>query len=241
MKTSFYFVLWIIVCMCLLCSTNEFVHENTAFISTIIVFCLYWVISTRASSQSYLLYERKLLRVRSLNNSIDNISNTNERGLNLSSLFCYGVVLFFVISLIFIGYNLVHYSVLDYWWGQTDWFCFIIFAIFSLKISLDMPFRRDNFFEPNTIDETHFLEYKKHVTHSIPKKFRFYKKVNTIFSISATILGVLIGCCAIYFFLTNREIRLETQEIGIACTFYIYGSLAAYYGIKDIISCIRSY
>lgn len=237
MKTSFYLVIWIIICICLLlCNTNEFVRENIAIISTIIVLGLLWVINTRLSSQLYLLHERKLLRVRSLSYNIDNISKTNERVPNLSSFIRYGRVIFFVISLIFIGYNLVYYRVLDYWWGLTDWFGFIIFTIFSLQIIFKTPFRRDDISESNIINETHVIEYKKHVISSIPKCFLFYKKLNIFFSILATLLGILIGVCAIYLFVIHKETRLVTPTIGLACAFYIYGTLATYFGIKDFLS-----
>ena len=243
MKTSFYLALWLILQFISLQIDSYFINLYVARafieIDVVIVLILYWIINHTSSSQQYCWYETKL---RGLKNSGQEQQGNNvhsKNSLRLSYFFNTLVITAFCISAIFIAWTLYHVRVSD-WWGRVDWICLIIYVIFTCRIvskSIDNIYNLRKSYLPHTIDSSHKEEYINRVSNHIPQKFVFYQSLNMVSSIISFILGVIIFSAAIYLFLTH----FEKRAIGVACIFYMYGSLATYFGIKDIIATTQNF
>lgn len=167
---------------------------------------------------------------------------TNART-SLSCLFNTLIIAYFIISIILIAWTLYKAQVMNYWWGQIDWIGLVIFVLFSYRIIIQHTDNLDSNRSANStllveklnpIDETYLRDLIDFVKRHKPQKI--YLQLNLVFSIFSILLGCTLGMAAIYLFLAHDEDR----AIGIACIFYLYGSLATYYGIKDLITTTNS-
>ena len=242
MKTSFYFVLWIILQYIFLQIDNYFVPyfvsvyiERAYFeIDIVIVLILYWIINHTSSSQQYCWYETELRRLNNFGHEHIRNKFRSQSSKRLSYSLNTLVIVGFCFSIIFIAWTLYHAHVSDLW-GRIDWICVIIFLFFTCRIvskSIDNIYDLRHSYLPNSIDSSQKEEYINQVYNHTHQKFIFYQRLNIVSSIISFILGVIIFSAAIYLFLTHCEKR----AIGVACIFYIYGSLATFFGIKDFVT-----
>lgn len=235
MKTSFYLALWaIIILLSRLIIPYEYIPnvEITYITTIIIVTCLYWIINHTRSAQEYFLYETKLQRIRTFE-SIPNIYESNTKRLSFYFLW-YLTIVYFGISVIAITWTLFCLNVKD-WWIRIDWLGLITFFVFATLIIIRGVRVINNRKSSNHIvlpDVKHQEEYINHVKSTMSKNFYRFNLLNMIFGIFSIILGLLVLSSAVYLFVTHEENR----AIGLACIFYLYGSLATYFGIKDIIT-----
>ena len=242
MKTSFYFVLWIVLQYIFLqidnCFVPVFIERAYFEIDIVIVLILYWIINHTSSSQQYCLYEAKLRRIKNFGHEHIRNNFRSKRSMRLSYSLNTLVIAGFCFSVIFIAWTLYHVHVSD-WWGRIDWIGLIIYLFFTCWIvskSIDNIYNLRHSYLPNSIDSSQKEEYINQVYNHTPQKFIFYQRLNIISSIISFILGVIIFSAAIYLFLTHCEKR----AIGVACIFYIYGSLAIFYGLTDFVSVIQN-
>lgn len=243
MKTSFYFVIWAVILFIFLqfimpWNITRYEFEITCFI----VFCIYWILNHLPSSQNRFLYEKKLRRAKIIERK-ETGGETNSK-ISIFHLFNALIITFFIISTIFIAWTLCHIQVSD-WWGLVDWIGLVIFVFFSYKIIIrhidklyEHRYVNSMFSEVHIkpIDNVHNREFIDHVKSSEPRNFKLYQQANIVFAVVSILLGCAIGFAAIYLFLTHNENR----AVGVASILYLYGSLAAYYGVKDLISSVQS-
>lgn len=239
MKTSFYFVLWtIIIVLVRITLPYEYLPsvEVTFNMTCIFVICLYWVINHMLSIQMCNLYETKLQRVKSFKTG-SNIPESRLKQLTFSAL-SYFTVAYFIISVMAITWTIYRINVKD-WWIRLDWLGLIIFIAFSVIIinrTIRMENSRKSPNQPELPDSKHQIEYTNHVKSSEPEIFRSYNLLSIISAIFSISFGLFTLCSSVYLFFTH----IQKNAIGLACIFYLYGSLAAYYGIKDLISSLQN-
>lgn len=250
MKTSFFFVLWIILQFIFLQIDSAFINYYISWniaryqfeITCAIVFCIYWILSHGCFSQNLFLYEKKLLRAEKLERHEETIGHNDKMW--WSYIFNVMVIAYFTMSSIFIAWTLYQAHVAS-WWGRIVWVGFVIYVLFSCRIILQYINRIDSLKYKESMppvekltaaDEVHIRDFIDHVKSSIPRNFKLTQKLNIVFSILSLLLGGAIGVAAIYLFSTHNGNRV----IGVASIFYLYGSLAIYYGIKDLYSSIQS-
>lgn len=251
MKTSFYFVLWsFIIFISMLIYTQVipipllipvpiavFISRIDFEIACVIVLGLYWIINRRLSSKEYLLYETKLRRKENFERRLENTNSTsNSRILRLYFINAI-IIAYFSVSAICISWIIYQIHVTD-WWGCIDWIGLIIYVIFTYFIIIKCIENINSQRHPNIISKSEYnhQERKKYVDFSKPRMFKSYQLLNTIFAIISTFSGIVIFSSGLYLFLTENEY----QAIGLACIFYLYGSLATYFGVKDLVTTIRT-
>ena len=240
MKTSFYFVLWILIYFVLLPCRVEFITHNAVIGVSIIVLVIYWLISCNGSSQESLLYERKLQRAKKIEEN-GHISNSYKS--IIVRILCIFIIVIYIFSVTALAWilNRIHTRDND-WWIQTDWIGFFIYALFTFRIFFkqialsEFLIHSEN---SSKTDESHITEYRNHVMASRPKLFKLYQALNLLSSLLATIFGIIFVGVSCYFFF-GPAVTYEEKCVGLACIFYMYGSLAAFFGVKDFISVIHS-
>lgn len=240
MKTSFYFVLWFVICFILLLFRIEFITNNAVIGVSVLVLIFYWIINCNKSSQESLLYEKKLRRINHL--AENNHSSNAQKKAKYSRIIRLLIITYFTLSVPALACILYRIQIrANDWWMRTDWIGFMIYFLFTCKIVFRLiRFSKGlNHTEKSSVtDENHITEYRNHVITSIPKQVRLFQRLNLSFATLSILLGIIVVGVSIYLF-TRPAVRLELQCIGLACIAYIYGSLATYFGVKDLISCIQ--
>ncbi len=64
----------------------------------------------------------------------------------------------------------------------------------------------------------------------------YSKNISVLFSICSFLIGGFLWISAIYIFFSHQGNR----EIGVASIFYLYGSPAIYYGVRDLLTSIQA-
>lgn len=240
MKTSFYFVLWFVICFILLLFRIEFITNNAVIGVSVLVLIFYWIINCNKSSQESLLYEKKLRRITHLEEN--NHSSNAQKKAKYSRIIHLLIITYFTLSVPALAWILYRIQIrANDWWIRTDWIGFMIYFLFTCKIVFRLiGFSKGlNHTEKSSVtDENHITEYRNHVISSIPNQFKLYQMLNLSFSILSILLGIISIGVSIYLFI-GPAVWYELQCVGLACISYIYGSLSTYFGAKDLISCIH--
>jgi len=70
-----------------------------------------------------------------------------------------------------------------------------------------------------------------------PRYFNVFQWISIILASIAALLGLGYIILGAIIFLTNYQ--MEAQ--ALACMYFLYGSLAAYFGVKDFITILQSF
>ena len=248
MRTSFYFVLWILIYPLLGMINNAFILNNSFFVALLIVWGVSWWLN-RAMPHT-LQYER-MTRVAPI---LEEIYTGNVRAfrkrltrdMSVESI----TALYFCITAV-----VVIISALK---GDTgDWLALIIFAFFafvavtrsvqlinawySLKADPTPSRCREIVEKTYRIPYAKFYERRKNGTYADvlpprPKYFRWFQ----IFSLIGAVAAFLLGMIYIISSIAGMMGRSSFIINAISGMYFLYGSLAAYFGIKDAVSIIGS-
>ena len=247
MKTSFYFVLWILIYPILGLLNNSFI-ENNAFI---LAFAVVWGLSLLLNQimPNTLSYERALNVAPILEDAYTgNVASFSKR-LSKDATIELVTAIYFIVTTIVIAIAIFKA-------GVNNWIALLIFGFFTFgaisrsarlikaKINLKNNPNPEQYME--IAEETYKLDYASyyeahngadysHMMPEKPKYFKIFQVCSTIISAICTLLGaayIILG--VILFF--GQPIEVQT----IAGMYFLYGTLATYFGIKDFISGVSS-
>ena len=253
MKTSFYFVLWFVIYPILGQFNNSFIDNNAFVIALAIVWGLSWLLNKIMPKT--LAYERATQVFPILENVYTgNVASFKKRLARRSYIEVITAIYFSITTLV------IAIAVIKF--GINDWISLAIFLFFtiatvsrsSILLKATMQLKGNPTPEQcmEIVDETYKLDYNSYFEmrsmaaydEIFPPKPTFFK-VFIIFSIIIAIIVAFFGLylCIIdgFVLLTFQTLEIPDEELAFAGMYFLYGTLAAYYGIKDIISCIRSY
>ena len=244
MKTSFYFVLWILIYPILGLLNNTFIDNNAFLVALAVVWGLSWLLN-RLMPET-LSYERVSELVPILEDVYtDNVPSFSKR-LTRESSIAVVTAIYFAVTTIVIG--IATFAI-----GINDWIALIVFVIFTIasigkatnlmkaKSSLNENPTKEHCVEIATeiykLDYAFYYDQRKDVSHKemLPQRPRHFKAFQ-IFSLIIAAIAALLG---LYFIISAILIivRLSSFEAGAyAGMYFLYGSLAIYFGIKDMIS-----
>lgn len=249
MKTSFYFVLWIFIYPLLGLINNSFIDNNSFFVAIAVVWGVSWLLN-RLMPET-LTYERMSEEVPILENVYTgNVSAFGKR-LSRETMIETVTAIYFLVTTFVIGMAVFKY-------GINDWFALVVFAFFTYgaisratnlnkaRVSLKENPLPEQCME--IADETYKLDYasyyeaRQNTTYEqmLPPRPRLFKAF-LIFSIVLASIAILMG----FFFIATAIITMldelsVTTEV-LAGMYFLYGSLASYFGIKDFTSIIQSF
>ena len=247
MKTSFYFVLWILIYPILGLLNNSFI-DNYAFI---VALAVVWGVSLLLNQimPNTLTYERALNVAPILEDAYTgNVASFSKR-LSKDATIELVTAIYFIVTTIVIAIAIFKA-------GVNDWIALLIFGFFTFgaisrsarlikaKINLKNNPNPEQCME--IAEETYKLDYASyyeahngadysHMMPEKPKHFKIFQVCSTIISAICTLLGaayIILG--VILFF--GQPIEVQT----IAGMYFLYGTLATYFGIKDFISGVSS-
>lgn len=247
MKTSFYFVLWIIIYPLLGLLHNEFISNNSFFVALILIWVLSWFLNRNMPDT--LRFERMstaypILEDVYKGNVVSFMKNLGRRALTetvMSLYFCLAVVVILATSLR----------------GGSGIFELVIFGFFAIGIIVNSSRLVNAYFRLKrnpTPDEcaliaedtyklnyTAYYEQRQGRTYAnmFPPRPGSYKGF-LVFSAVVAVIAVVLGVITIIFaVITSYSYR--SVDAGIMSSMYfLYGGLAVYFGLRDLLSCLRS-
>lgn len=247
MKTSFYFVLWILIYPVLGLFNNSFIDNNAFIVALAIVWGLSWLLNRMMPDT--LTYERASQIAPILEDVYTgNVSSFRKRLVRESNIETITAIYFTVTTIVI--------ALAIFKTGVNDWIALVIFGFFTYgaisrsfsliraKATLKSNPTSEQCME--IADETYKLDYasyyeaRKSVPYddtlpARPRHFNAFKVVSIIFACIASLLGVLYIILGVLIMFSQT-----TLEAGaLAGMLFLYGSLAAYFGVKDIVSCLH--
>lgn len=248
MRTSFYFVLWILIYPILGLLDSSMIDNNAFFVALIAVWGISWLLG-RLMPET-LAYER-VSQVAPIFEDVytGNVGSFKKR-LSQNAIVETVTSAYFVVSTVVIGYAV--FSA-----GVNDWIALGVFLLFTFSsISganklLNANYKlKDN---PNPeqcaeiAEETYKLDYSSYYedrqNHSYeemlpprPKHFKAFQIFSIVMAIVATVLGIIYLSLGIGVMLASQGAAAK----ALAGMYFLYGSLATYFGIKDIITIVQA-
>lgn len=248
MKTSFYFVLWILIYPILGLFNNSFIDKNAFIVALAIVWGLSWLLNRIMPNT--LTYERVSQVAPILEDvytsNVDSFKKRLVRESNIETV----TAIYFTVTTVVIALAIFKAGVND--WIALVIFCFFTYGAISRSISL---IRAKATLKSNPTpeqcmeiaDETYKLDYASYYdAHNgvsyqdmfppKPKYFKAFRVFSVVISAIASLLGLLYIILGVLIMLSQT-----TLEAGaVAGMYFLYGSLAAYFGVKDSVSCLHT-
>lgn len=246
MKTSFYFVVWIVIYPLLGLIGSQWIDDNAFFVALICVWALSWFLN-RSMPQT-LAFERALTNARILDQVYSgNIEGFRKRLARMSMVEFFSAVYFgvaFIVAILFLFQD-----------GSSGIFELIVFGLLAggtlvraSKLQKQALRLRNNpvpqesiaIAEEMGMDYSSYYDDRQHlgdgaIMPPAPKGFAAFQVFSLIVSIICTILGVVFIVISLITIIGGGT--FDSTSYGIMAL--LYGSLAAYYGAKDCISSIQ--
>lgn len=248
MKTSFYFVLWILIYPILGLFRNEVIYEHSFFIALVVVYGISWMLNR--SMPKTLLYE-KVSYVASI---LENVYTGNVRSfakrLSKDAIVETVTAVYFCITTVVLEIAVLKTGVND-WFALLVFFFFMAGAIIRSSRLVNAYFRLKSNPTPEQCMEiaenTYKMDYASYYEvrfetdydEMFPPRPRYYKAFQLI-SIIIAIFAILLG---LFYILSGIWIMIEGSsfEVGaVAGMYFLYGTLATYFGVKDVINIANS-
>lgn len=247
MKTSFYFVVWIVIYPLMGLLGNQWINSNSFLVALVAVWGLSWLINR--SMPHIIAYERRLSYARIM----DEVYTGNVEGFR-KRIERMTVVEF--VSALYFGVTFVFTVVLMFKAGVPDWLALIVFGLLAagtiIKASrlqqAALRLRRNPVQDESiavsrqTLGmnyEAYYNERHNNPGGSLlppaPPGFKSFQILSLVMAVVCGILGVLFIVLAIISFGGSSIFGLRGQGI----ISLLYGSLAAYFGCKDCIDIIN--
>lgn len=243
MKTSFYFVVWIVIYPLLGFLGNAWIDEHSFFVALICVWALSWFLNQVMPET--IAYERKFSLAQIMNEVYTCNVDGFRRRLSRMSMIEFIGLLYFVATFLF---TLFIMKV----GGSTGIFELIVFGLLAagtiintVKLQKYSRQLRKNpdpqesvaIVEEMGMDYTTYYEERQNSDQNAlvppaPRNFSIFQIFSLIAAGICTLLGIVFIILAILYFVGNTS--FGATSFGIM--FLLYGSLATYYGIKDCIS-----
>lgn len=248
MKTSFYFVIWIVIYPILGLFHNSIIEEHSFFIALVAVWGLSWLLNR--TMPETLTYEH-VSQVAPVMEDIytGNVSSFSMRIAGTSAEEGVGS-LYFIVTSIVLAYVTVFME-------GGDWFALLIFVFFAIgSISRFIQFfKAGRQIKQNPTPQEcmavasrlYQLDYEAYyngrqnatceqMLPSRPPRFKAFMVVSTVIAVIAGLLGLGNIVLGAIIMLSESSFAVG----ALAGMYFLYGSLALYFGIKDSINCIRT-
>jgi len=248
MKTSFYFVLWILIYPILGLINNSFIDNNAFIVALAIVWGLSWLLNRMMPDT--LTYER-VSQVAPILEDVytGNVASFKKRLVRESNIETLTAI-YFTVSTAVIALAIFKA-------GANDWIALVIFGFFtygaisrSVSITRAKATLKSNPTPEQCMeiaDETYKLDYASYYdAHNgvsyqdmLPAKPRYFTAFK-VFSIVTASIASLLGLLYIILGVLIMLSQTNLEAGAIAGMYFLYGSLAAYFGVKDFVSCLHT-
>lgn len=248
MKTSFYFFLWIIIYPLLGLIHSPWIYQNSFIVALFVVWVLSWILNKNMPDT--LRYE-KVSEMTAIMEEVYNgdISAFRTR-LSRKVTIDFITAVYMGVAFVFILFSMIRGG------GADDWIALLIFGFFAFgTISRAVKLNQVNFrlkYNPTreecakAIEEIYRVDYSSYHNARMytnaeamlpprPKNFKIFQIFSLIIAIICALFGLFYLIMSIILLAENRS----AEAISGGIMYFLYGSLAAYFGIKDSVDCIN--
>lgn len=248
MKTSFYFVLWILIYPILGLLDNSFVNENAFVIALIVVWGLSWLLNRMMPE--IITYDNALQAAPILEDIYtDDIRSFGKR-LSRDAIIETITSVYFILTTFVI-------CIVMFKLGGSDWIGLVVFGFLAygaIARSIRLMRARTSLKSNPTVEEcmniagdTYGLDYASYYAahvdatyeEMLPPKPRYFR----VFQIFSFIVSVVCALLGLLYVILGLTIMLSETSVGagaLAGMYFLYGALATYFGIKDLISSVKN-
>lgn len=248
MKTSFYFVLWIIIYPILGLFNNSFIIDNSFVVAIAVVWGLSWLLNRMMPDT--LTYER----VSQIAPVMENVYTGNVEAfikrLRTETRIETFTSIYFLVTTAVIAYAVFKA-------GVNDWIALIVFGFFtfgaisrSISLSKALSSVKSNPTPEQcaeTAEEVYKLDYVAYydgrqsypyeqMLPPRPRHFKTFQFFSIVLAGICSLLGLLYIVFAAVVLIGSTSLATD----AVAGMYLLYGSLSAYFGIKDFSSIIQS-
>lgn len=248
MKTSFYFVLWIIIYPILGLFNNDFIVNNSFVVAIAAVWGLSWLLNRMMPETQ--TYER----VSQIAPIMENVFTGNV-GAFIKRLRTETRIETFTSIYFLVTTAVIAYAVFKA--GVNDWIALIVFGFFtfgaisrSITLGKALTSVKSNPTPAQcaeTAEEVYKLDYaayyegRQSCTYNqmlpeCPRHFKAFQIFSIVIAGICSLLGFLYIVLAAVVMIGSTSFATD----AVAGMYLLYGSLAAYFGIKDFVSIIKS-
>lgn len=246
MKTSFYFFLWIIIYPLLGLLHNPWVYQNSFIVALIAVWGLSWLLN-RLMPET-LRYERAATSATILEEVYSGNVAAVKRRLSRNVTIDFVSAIYFGVTFVFILFSMVKGS-------ADDWIGLLIFGFFAF-VTISSAFRLNQAYSQlkrnptpdecvNVVENLYKMDYASYYEgrlhasslEMLPPRPRYFTAFQIVSLIIAILCG-LLGIVTLIYAIIILSLQHSPEAISAGIMYFLYGSLAAYYGIKDTISSI---
>ena len=247
MKTSFYFVIWIIIYPLLGLLHNPVIMENSFIVALVAVWGLSWLLNR--SMPETLRYEAAVARVTILEEIYSGNAETLRKRLARQTMVQFITAVYFGATFVFVLYSILQHS------DANDWIALVLFGLFAFgainsavtlnkakwQITADPSPESCN----EVVRKVYRMDFDSYRTHRsmsslsemlppAPPHIKAFRIFSIIIAIICALLGIiyLIRGILIFAFMNSGA------GISAGIMYFLYGSLAAYFGTKDTIDLI---
>lgn len=253
MKTSFYFVLWILIYPILEFIDINFINNNSFLVALVTILGTSWLI--KRTIPNVITYNRASEIAPILEDVYtENIAAFKKR-LSRQTIIEVVTSIYFIVTIAVIIFAMIKTS-------NSDWFALIVFGFFafsaisrSFTLMKALNNLKNDFTSEicmNIAKDTYKLDYSSYYearqtsTYSemLPSRPRFYKVfqiASLVIAIICTVLGLLYLREVLFGFICAILDDPKPGFVTLLGMYSLYGSLASYFGIKDIMSCIQHF
>lgn len=241
MKTSFYFIIWIIIYPLLGLLHNVWIDQNAFIVALLIVWGLSWLLNR--SMPRTLRYERVLGASRIMEDIYTRNFSSFKKRLHREMLMQFLTAIYFGATLVFIGLTFYRRS-------SVEWFELLIFSFFAIA-SINSAYQynraynevRDNENSDTCISvaqKLYRLNYNSYYSQRAgasefrtvlppePRNFRAFQIFSFIVAVVCGLLALGVLIMAIFMFISD-----EPKALSAGVMYFLYGTLALNFGIKD--------
>ena len=246
MKTSFYFFLWIIVYPILGLLHNPWIYQNSFIVALIAVFGFSWILN---NAMPHTLQYGRIAEMASILEEVytGDVKSFMKRLQQMETIELITSI-YFVVTLLFIVFTMVKGN-------ANDWISILVFGYFAYgAISRTIKLMKANNNLKNNptpsecvsaVENVYQIDYNSYYEERLyhtaegmlpekPKYFTLLQVISVVISIICSLFGLFYLIVAIIILVENHS----SEAISAGLMYFLYGSLAAYFGIKDSVSCI---
>lgn len=247
MKTSFYFVIWIIIYPLLGLLNSPVLNQNAFIVALIVVWALSWYINR--SMPLTLRYEAAVSRVGVMELLYSgNVAEIRKR-LARQTMVQFISAVYFGATFVFVLYSVLQHS------DANDWIALVLFGFFAFgAINSAVTLNKAKWQIANDSSEESCSDVLRRIYHldydsyrnsreaasvaellpPAPPHIKAFRIFSLIVAVICALLGIIYLLRGIFLFASGAS------GVGISAgiMYFLYGSLAAYFGVKDTIDII---
>ena len=247
MKTSFYFFIWIIIYPLLGLLHNPWISDNSFIVALFIVWGLSWILNRNMPDT--LRYERVSETAAILEEVYSGNVKSFMHRLSRMVTIAFVTSIYLGVAFVFVLFSMIRGS-------ADDWFALLIFGFFSFSAisraaKLNQVYHRIKHNPTReecaaVVNETFRVNYESYQNNRLhvapeamlpprPKHFNAFQIFSLIIAIICALFGLYYLIMSIIILASNGS----AEAISGGIMYFLYGSLAVYFGIKDSAGCIN--